>query len=248
MDIFGKYKERGAYHWEMVYGRKPMKQNPMQRARYDVTVRVLRQYFGSNAVKGVDVGCGDGVLIYKAQQAGYQIIGLDLVHEGLDLAQHQLHKYGVSDPALVLADSCELPLPDNAVDFVASVEVIEHVNHTKQYLSEIRRILRPGGMFVCTTPRRISPDDPMSDPYHVIEFMPEQLEQVLSQHFDNVLIQGLYPRRMRSLYTGYTGVGLVDKALRYALRLYSVYSNPFEKIHTDVLKDDCSTLIGIGYA
>ncbi len=46
----------------------------------------------------------------------------------------------------------ELPLDDTAVDVVWASEVIEHVADTARWLSEVRRVLRPRGRLLVTTP------------------------------------------------------------------------------------------------
>lgn len=71
-----------------------------------------------------------------------------------------------------------LPFDDEVFDCVVSFQVIEHIRNDKRFVSEVMRVLKPGGRFIVTTPNR-----PMSltrNPWHVREYRPEQLKTLLS--------------------------------------------------------------------
>ena len=71
-----------------------------------------------------------------------------------------------------------LPFEDEAFDYVVSFQVIEHVKRDKHLVSEVMRVLRPGGKFIVSTPNQ-----PMSltrNPWHVREYTAEELRQLLS--------------------------------------------------------------------
>jgi SAM-dependent methyltransferase len=71
-----------------------------------------------------------------------------------------------------------LPFDDEVFDCVVSFQVIEHIRNDKRFVSEVMRVLKPGGKFIVTTPNR-----PMSltrNPWHVREYRPEELEMLLS--------------------------------------------------------------------
>ena len=71
-----------------------------------------------------------------------------------------------------------LPFEDESFDYVVSFQVIEHISNDKRFVEEVRRVLRPGGKFIVSTPNR-----PMSltrNPWHIREYRPEQLRALLS--------------------------------------------------------------------
>lgn len=71
-----------------------------------------------------------------------------------------------------------LPFEDESFDYVVSFQVIEHISNDKRFIEEVRRVLRPGGKFIVSTPNK-----PMSltrNPWHVREYRPEQLRALLS--------------------------------------------------------------------
>jgi SAM-dependent methyltransferase len=97
----------------------------------------------------IDVGCSTGYLLadLHAQLPDARLIGVDLVTAGLRKA----HAH-VPDALLLHADACALPLEDLCVDGVVSANLLEHVPDDEQALSEILRILRPGGRAVIVVP------------------------------------------------------------------------------------------------
>ena len=57
-----------------------------------------------------------------------------------------------TDPAIIpIADDGALGLPDADVDAIVSTQVLEHVPDVQRYLAEGMRVLRPGGLFYCST-------------------------------------------------------------------------------------------------
>ncbi|CQD11953.1 type 11 methyltransferase [Mycolicibacterium conceptionense] len=76
----------------------------------------------------------------------------------------------------------ELPLPDESVDVVVNFQVIEHLWDQAQFVSECFRVLRPGGVFLVSTPNRItfSPgrDTPLN-PFHTRELNAAELTELL---------------------------------------------------------------------
>ena len=77
-----------------------------------------------------------------------------------------------------------LPLRDGSVDVVANLQVIEHLWDQEGFLAECRRVLRPGGTLIVTTPNRLtfSPgqDTPLN-PFHTRELAPSELDEMLRE-------------------------------------------------------------------
>ena len=80
----------------------------------------------------VDVGCGDKFLEEPLVKLGCNYIGLDV--NDLDFEKDKFN------------------LADNSIDCVFALGVIEHLSNPANILSEIYRILRPGGIVYCSTP------------------------------------------------------------------------------------------------
>jgi SAM-dependent methyltransferase len=97
----------------------------------------------------LDAGCSTGYLLEDLRRAcpDAQLIGVDLVAGGLRKA-HAL----VPDATLLLADVCDLPIDDGAVDAVVSANLLEHVPDDVGALREFFRVLRPGGRAAIVVP------------------------------------------------------------------------------------------------
>jgi ubiquinone/menaquinone biosynthesis C-methylase UbiE len=99
------------------------------------------------AERALDVGCGDGRL--TAELDALKLFAADVSPLALERAGRRLD----SDIQLVeLAPDADLPLEDSQFDLVLCAETLEHIRDTQLLLSEIRRVLRPGGTLAVTTP------------------------------------------------------------------------------------------------
>jgi ubiquinone/menaquinone biosynthesis C-methylase UbiE len=98
------------------------------------------------AERALDLGVGDGRLATELEAGS--LTGADVSQVALDRAKRRL-----PDARLVLVEPDEpLPFADNEFDLVSCIETIEHVRDVQLELSEIRRVLRPGGRLALTTP------------------------------------------------------------------------------------------------
>ncbi|HVS29242.1 MAG TPA: methyltransferase domain-containing protein, partial [Solirubrobacteraceae bacterium] len=112
-----------------------------------------REYLLANVGAGesvVDLGCGAGDFTAALARAGVRATGIDVAEAALRHARER-HAGLELDFALAPVDG-PLPLGDASVDVVWASEVIEHVADTARWLSEVRRVLRPGGRLLLTTP------------------------------------------------------------------------------------------------
>jgi SAM-dependent methyltransferase len=94
----------------------------------------------------LDLGCGDGRLTASLQATG--ITAADVSELALRRAARRLPGVEV----IGLSPDAPLPFVDNEFELVLCAEVIEHVRDVQLFLSEVRRVLRPGGMLALTTP------------------------------------------------------------------------------------------------
>ncbi len=100
----------------------------------------------------LDLGCGDGVFTQlMLEHADVAVIAADVADAALERARKRLSASAPASTVLVPFDG-DLPLPDNHFDLVWASEVIEHVADTGRWLSEVRRVLKPGAQLLITTP------------------------------------------------------------------------------------------------
>jgi SAM-dependent methyltransferase len=113
-----------------------------------------------------DVGTGDGQIARALSALGSQVIGIDPTDAQLRVA----HQRG-GGPQYLRAGADAIPLADHSVDAVLACLVFEHIDNLDAAISEVSRILKPGGRFafflnhpLLQTPDSGWIDDHMVDP------------------------------------------------------------------------------------
>lgn len=171
---FEKYARSGAYHWRAL-SPWPWRRHWYTVARYRATLEAAGIRPGERVL---DLGCGDGALLWLASRRGAICTGVDTDDVGLRLAQTKLADRHVEAP--LLGDVRKVA--DGSQDCVLLCEVIEHVPDPVEVLEEARRVLVAGGRIVITTPVRAT-ESPV-DPEHGREFYPGELRDLCSSVFE----------------------------------------------------------------
>lgn len=133
----------------------------------------------------LDIACGEGYGSALLAQKATRVTGVDLDPAAV---AHAARKY--VRPNLVFRQgSCDaIPLPDAAADVVVSFETIEHHVRHAEMIREIRRVLRPGGLLLISTPDRVNYTEKSGyrNPFHVKELDRAQFRDLLAGSFRHV--------------------------------------------------------------
>ncbi|MEW6247480.1 MAG: class I SAM-dependent methyltransferase [Nitrospirota bacterium] len=138
----------------------------------------------------LDLGCGSGYgAAYLAEASGRTVIGVDLSAEAISYARNHCQMHRLS---FLRATAPMLPIKSESVDAAIALEVIEHVKDAKAVVCEIRRILKPAGICVVSTPNRLVNGTGMTpdNPYHVREYTPEEFRTLLRVAFAEFSLYG----------------------------------------------------------
>lgn len=109
--------------------------------------------------KVLDLGCGEGRHVISAYlTADIQAVGVDLGFADLKITAEKFSDFAQPDNAdksfgLSMANALSLPFADDTFDVIICSEVLEHIPDYQSVLTEIERILVPGGTFVASVPR-----------------------------------------------------------------------------------------------
>jgi len=126
---------------------------------YEQEVRaqtVLNLLSVSPGERVLDIGCGDARDILMLANSGAEIVGLDISPGMVQVARQELDRNCINNVTLIVGDASNLDFPDSYFDKILCSEVIEHIPEIRKSLMEMRRVLKPGGTLVLSTPNRAS--------------------------------------------------------------------------------------------
>ncbi len=140
----------------------------------------------------LDLGCNNGYGSRILADACRRVVAVDVSEAAIADATRRFGERGIDFRTV---DGTTLPFRDAAFDSVVSFQVIEHVEELEPYLSEIARVLKPGGQAIFTTPNKAVRLDPGMSPWnkhHVQEFTEGELRGLLSRYFATVRVRGQF--------------------------------------------------------
>jgi 2-polyprenyl-3-methyl-5-hydroxy-6-metoxy-1,4-benzoquinol methylase len=155
--------------------------NPIHQRLFKAYV-VARPYIQGDVL---EVGCGEGRGVGEMMPLAKSFTAVDKIKPVVDDLQKKYPAgrfISMNIPPLAV-------LPDNAFDVVVSFQVIEHIDSDLLFLQEIRRVLKPGGVALLTTPNR-----KMSltrNPWHVRGYLPSELTALAQRVFSKVEMKGI---------------------------------------------------------
>ncbi|TXJ25866.1 MAG: class I SAM-dependent methyltransferase [Chitinophagaceae bacterium] len=142
----------------------------------------------------LDIACGTGFGSELLLQNGAsRIFAADVSPEAIELCTKRLQQYDPGKWTCHYQDGTNMSYPSGNFDMVVSFETIEHIPDYSAFLSEIYRVLKQEGILVLSTPNALvtnpSKGKPVN-PYHVYEFDPAELSEILSKYFTIELAAG----------------------------------------------------------
>jgi len=188
--------------------------------------------------KVLEIGCNTGYGTKLLSNVCRRIVGVDLSMTALKVARE---KYSGENVDYLLIDGLKLPFADAEFELIVSFQVIEHISNYHTYLSELRRVLVPGGIAVFTTPNarvRLDPGMKPWNEFHVHEFTAEELSKLLRDWFPRVEIQGL--SAVAEVYN--VEYGRVQRNLREARSKSTRLLPQYDKVRTSIISGAKSLL------
>lgn len=141
-----------------------------------------RYLFAGHFVKDrdvLDIASGAGLGTDYLRRAGAKsCLGIDIAPEAVEYSRSTY-----PGCRFMVGNAEEIPLPDSSIEVLVSFETIEHLKDAKKYLKECRRVLKPGGMFICSTPNHEIYRWQGHNPFHFREFSPEEFVSLVREEF-----------------------------------------------------------------
>jgi ubiquinone/menaquinone biosynthesis C-methylase UbiE len=129
----------------------------------------------SPSKSALDAGCGRGMYTRILLKHAEKITALDYSAEHIEAQRRRLGH--LPQLSLHVGSADNLPFPDAQFDLVTHCEVLEHIHDDRRVLSEIYRVLQPGGRLVISVP---VPPAPIDDKEHVRDgYTREQITELL---------------------------------------------------------------------
>jgi SAM-dependent methyltransferase len=163
----------------------PQLQRKEHRSRDDVEAQLARLsgYLRSEA-RYLEIGAGDCTLTFRVAERVSEAIAVDVSNV---ISSHTRHP---ANFRLVISDGVHLPLDDGTIDVAYSNQLMEHLHPEDAFdqLLEIRRVLKPGGIYIFRTPNRLTGPHDISGQFsdvacgfHLKEYLHKELRPLLSK-------------------------------------------------------------------
>lgn len=140
------YDDMADHWWDHTrrFARLLHKLVPARMAHFD---KVAPQWAGLDVL---DLGCGGGIMSEALARRGARVVGVDPALRALEAARSHASQGGLS---IIYREGRgdQIPLEDQSVDRVVCVDVLEHIPDLAPVFAEVRRVLRPGGIFLFDT-------------------------------------------------------------------------------------------------
>jgi O-antigen biosynthesis protein len=135
----------------------------------------------------LDIACGEGYGSAMLAEVARSVIGVDIAAEAIE---HASERYTRGNLQFLTGSCTEIPMAGASVDVVVSFETIEHHDQHDEMLAEVKRVLRPDGVIIISTPDKLEygAENNEPNPHHVKELTKAEFIEVLSRKFQNVSV------------------------------------------------------------
>lgn len=149
----------------------------------------MRYAFAGGFAKGcvvLDIASGAGIGTHYLLKAGAaNCFGLDV---SFDAVRYANSRY--QGCRFVVCDATSLCFADRSADLIVSFETVEHLRDPRTFFAQCKRVLRPDGLLLCSTPNReISRWGP-GNAFHVSEMTAEELLDLMQEFFVDCRVYG----------------------------------------------------------
>jgi len=137
----------------------------------------------------LDIACGEGYGARLLAERARSVVGVD---SAPDAIAHAAARYPRPNLQFRQGTCAAIPAAEASFDLVVSFETIEHHDQHEEMMAEFRRVLRPGGVLLISSPDKLRYADLPGhrNPYHVKELYADEFEALLRRYFREVRMFG----------------------------------------------------------
>lgn len=106
----------------------------------------IHGYSQSKGLRILDFGCGNGYVLSRYARNGAEVHGIDVTQKAVELSRKRFEVEGLKGS--FRRSDCPLPYPSGHFDIVCSMGVLHHIEDPTQAVSELHRVLKPGGQLI----------------------------------------------------------------------------------------------------
>jgi len=130
----------------------------------------------------LDLASGEGYGSDLLACHSKQVFGVDISDE---VIEHAKSKYIKNNLTFLTGSADNIPLLDDTIDVFVSFETIEHHEHHKEMMSEIKRVLKKDGILIISSPDKLNYTDTPNfyNPFHVKELYYEEFRTLIKEAF-----------------------------------------------------------------
>lgn len=130
----------------------------------------------------LDIASGEGYGSAMLARKAKKVIGVDVSIEAVQFARKRYH---LENLEFKVGNCTEIPIADACVDIVVSFETIEHLDQHEKMLQEVKRVLRPDGLIIISSPDKYyySVEPGYHNPFHKKELFEHEFKDLLNKYF-----------------------------------------------------------------
>jgi len=130
----------------------------------------------------LDIASGEGYGSNLLSDKAKHVIGVDISEEAIS---HALKKYKKDNLVFKVGSVSSIPIDQSSIDIVVSFETIEHIHEQKEMLNEIKRVLKPNGMLIMSSPEKANYEDVNKNKnhFHVKELYFSEFNDLVRSNF-----------------------------------------------------------------
>lgn len=126
----------------------------------------------------LDIACGSGYGTKLMAAKARKVYGVDIDEETINYAKEHFSGKNIT---YLVGSGTKIPLDNNTVDVVVSYETIEHIDDYGTFINEVKRVLKPDGLFLLSTPNDIEYME--GNHFHIHEFVYNELLALVKKYF-----------------------------------------------------------------